>query len=55
MCQISHFVVVVYKVDACIDQPEVGCEFHVAGIEHVGQQGQVVLITVGSDGVVFVG
>lgn len=54
MGDVFHFIVVVQDVDAGIHQSQVGGEFHVAGIQHVGQQRHLVFIAVLGDVVILV-
>ena len=55
MGNIFHFIIVVNYVDTCVDKGQVGAQLHVAGIEHVCQQGQIVAIPVVDDAVVLIG
>ena len=46
ICYVFKFEIVVKNIDACVDKSHVGREFHVGRIEHVGEQGEVVVVTV---------
>ena len=55
MSNIFHLIIIVNHVDASVHQPQVSTELHVAGIQHIRQQRQIVLITVARHAVVLVG
>ena len=46
MCYIFKFEIIVKHVDAGINQSHIGRKFHVRGIKHIGEQSQVVVVTV---------
>ena len=55
MSNVFHLVVTVDYVDTRVDQSQVGTQLHVACIEHIGEQGKVVFITVAGYVIVLVG
>ena len=55
MSNVFHLVVTVDYVDTRVDQSQVGTQFHVACIEHIGEQGQVIFVAVAGHVVVLIG
>lgn len=51
---VFHLIVVVNDVDASVDKSEVGINLGVAGIKHIGQQSQTVVLSVSRNAVVLV-
>lgn len=55
MSNVFHLVVTVDYVDTRVDQSQVGTQLHVACIEHIGEQGQVIFVAVAGHVVVLIG
>lgn len=46
MSQVLHLIEIIDDIDTCIDQRQIGTQLHVAGVQHIGQQGHFILVTV---------